>query len=490
VCFLCNVLFLICPLLPLQVGHNALGAGKIIAQGASLVDIAIEKKSIFNDAGWQYIKPAFSSNTLHIITLLSSGGVHSRYDQLKGIMDGAVADGCKKLRVHVLTDGRDVPDNSCHEYMATLVADLAKLEGCDARVASGGGRMKVTMDRYEADWPMVERGWKAHVLGDAPNKFTDPVEALKKLKEGGDSDQYIEPFVIVDEAGKAVGTVEDNDAVVIANFRADRVVEISKAFEYADFNSFDRVRFPKVKFVGLMQYDGDLKLPANYLVPPPLIERTSGEVLAANGLKTFACSETQKFGHVTFFWNGNRSGYFNESLETYVEIPSDNVPFNQAPLMKAREITAAGKEALKSGKYDVVRVNYANPDMVGHTGDLAATIVACEECDQCVKELLDLVDELGGMYLVTADHGNADDMVQRNKKGGVLMAEDGTTPLQLTSHTLAPVPVAIGGPALPPNIKFRDDLPKAGLANVTATYINLMGYEAPAEMEPSLICTK
>ena len=129
--------------------------------------------------------------------------------------------------------------------------------------------MKVTMDRYEADWPMVERGWKAHVLGEAPNKFTDPIEALKKLKEGGDSDQYLEPFVIVDEAGKAVGTVEDNDAVVIANFRADRVVEISKAFEYADFKEFDRVRFPTVKFAGLMQYDGDLKLPANYLVPPP-----------------------------------------------------------------------------------------------------------------------------------------------------------------------------------------------------------------------------
>lgn len=402
-------------------------------------------------------------------------------------MKGAVADGCKKLRLHVLTDGRDVPDNSCFEYMETLVKDLATLEGCDAKVASGGGRMKVTMDRYEADWPMVERGWKAHVLGDAPNRFTDPIEALKRLKEGGDSDQYIEPFVIVDNEGKAVGTVEDDDAVVIANFRADRVVEISKAFEYADFTSFDRVRFPKTKFVGLMQYDGDLKLPANYLVPPPLIERTSGECLAANGLKTFACSEAPKFGHVTFFWNGNRSGYFNEELEKYVEIPSDNVPFNQAPLMKAREITAAGKEALLSGKYDVVRVNYANPDMVGHTGDLKATIAACEECDACVKELLDVVDELGGVFLVTADHGNADDMVQRNKKGACLMSEDGVTPLSLTSHTLAPVPVAIGGPGLPASIKFRDDLPKAGLANVTATYINLMGYEAPAEMEPSLI---
>lgn len=410
-----------------------------------------------------------------------------RYNQLLGIMKGAVADGCKKLRLHVLTDGRDVPDNSCFEYMETLVKDLATLEGCDAKVASGGGRMKVTMDRYEADWPMVERGWKAHVLGDAPNRFTDPIEALKRLKEGGVSDQYIEPFVIVDNEGKAVGTVEDDDAVVIANFRADRVVEISKAFEYADFTSFDRVRFPKTKFVGLMQYDGDLKLPANYLVPPPLIERTSGECLAANGLKTFACSETQKFGHVTFFWNGNRSGYFNEELEKYVEIPSDNVPFNQAPLMKARKITAAGKEALLSGKYDVVRVNYANPDMVGHTGDLKATIAACEECDACVKELLDVVDELDGVFLVTADHGNADDMVQRNKKGACLMSEDGVTPLSLTSHTLAPVPVAIGGPGLPASIKFRDDLPKAGLANVTATYINLMGYEAPAEMEPSLI---
>lgn len=472
-----------------EVGHNALGAGKVIAQGASLVDIALETKNMFSDAGWGYIKPAFANNTLHIIALLSDGGVHSRTDQIFGMMRGAIADGCKRLRLHVLTDGRDVADGTCHEYMAKLVEELDSYvaQGCDAKVASGGGRMAVTMDRYEADWPMVERGWRAHVLGEAPHKFTCPKDALKELKKDGTTDQYIAPFVIVDDAGKAVGTIEDNDAVVIGNFRADRVVEISKAFEYEDFKEFDRVRFPKTKFVGLMQYDGDLKLPANYLVPPPLIERTSGEWLAKNGLKTFACSETQKFGHVTFFWNGNRSGYFNEKLETYVEIPSDNVPFNQAPLMKAREITAAGKEALLSGKYDVVRINYANPDMVGHTGDMKATVAACEECDACVKELLDLVEELGGMFLVTADHGNADDMVQRDKKGAALKDPATGELLPLTSHTLAPVPVAIGGPALPADIKFRDDLPNAGLANVTATYINLMGYEAPAEMEPSLI---
>jgi 2,3-bisphosphoglycerate-independent phosphoglycerate mutase len=474
-----------------EVGHNALGAGKVIAQGASLVDIALESKNMFSDAGWQYIKPAFANNTLHIIGLLSDGGVHSRTDQIFGMMRGAIADGCKKLRLHVLTDGRDVADGTCHEYMEKVIAELDSYaaQGCDAKVASGGGRMAVTMDRYEADWAMVERGWKAHVLGEAPNKLKCPKEALKELKKDGATDQYIAPFVIVDDDDKAVGTIQDDDAVVIANFRADRVVEISKAFEYADFDAFERVRFPKIKFVGLMQYDGDLKLPANYLVPPPLIERTSGEWLAKNGLKTFACSETQKFGHVTFFWNGNRSGYFNEDLETYVEIPSDNVPFNQAPLMKAREITAAGKEALLSGKYDVVRVNYANPDMVGHTGDMGATVAACEECDACVKELLDLVEELGGMFLVTADHGNADDMVQRDKKGGPMKDKGTGALLPLTSHTLAPVPVAIGGPALPEGIKFRDDLPKAGLANVTATYINLMGYEAPAEMEPSLIAS-
>ena len=296
-----------------EVGHNALGAGKVIAQGASLVDIALETKNMFSDAGWGYIKPAFANNTLHVIGLLSDGGVHSRTDQIFGLMRGALADGCKKLRLHVLTDGRDVPDGTSHEYMAKLVAELDSYtaQGCNAKVASGGGRMAVTMDRYEADWGMVERGWRAHGLGDAPHKFKCPKEALTELKKDGATDQYVAPFVIVGDDGEAVGTIQDDDAVVICNFRADRVVEISKAFEYADFDSFDRVRFPKTKFVGLMQYDGDLKLPANYLVPPPLIERTSGEWLAKNGLKTFACSETQKFGHVTFFWNGNRSGYFN-----------------------------------------------------------------------------------------------------------------------------------------------------------------------------------
>jgi 2,3-bisphosphoglycerate-independent phosphoglycerate mutase len=236
-----------------------------------------------------------------------------------------------------------------------------------------------------------------------------------------------------------------------------------------------------------MQYDGDLKLPKMYLVPPPAISGTSGEFLAKNGLRTFVCSETQKFGHVTFFWNGNRSGYFDESLETYVEIPSDLVPFNQAPEMKARGICEAGKEALRSGRFDQVRINFANPDMVGHTGDLQATINACALVDTCLGELLQVVDEVNGRWLVTSDHGNADDMVQRQKKTLKPIFDDAGKPIPLTSHTLAPVPLAVGGTGMPAEVVLRDDLPGAGLANVAATVFNLMGYISPAHMQPSLL---
>ena len=474
-----------------EVGHNALGAGKIYDQGAKLVDKNLESGQLFRDEGWAYIKSAFAEKALHFIGLLSSGGVHSRYDQLIALVKQAAADGARKIYLHVLTDGRDVPDGTGGEYIETLEKDLRALEashpGGDFKIASGGGRMQVTMDRYEADWPMVERGWKAHVLGEAPTKSGTALEAYTALKAGGVSDQNIGPFVVVDAEGAPVGTIQDGDAVVVSNFRSDRVIEISKAFEYADFAEFDRVRVPQgLRFVGLMQYDGDLKLPARYLVPPPVISRTSGEYLAKNGLRTFACSETQKFGHVTFFWNGNRSGYFDEALETYVEIPSDNCVFNQKPLMKATEITDAGIAALKSKRYDVCRINYANPDMVGHTGDLSATIAAVEHCDKELGRLLAVVEEMGGVFLVTSDHGNADDMVQRAKKTGKAVLDVEGKPLPLTSHTLAPVPVAIGGPGLPPSVALGGP-DGAGLANVTATMMNLMGFEAPADYEPSLL---
>lgn len=475
-----------------EVGHNALGAGQVIDQGASLVDKAIESGSIFTGDGWAHIAPALPDHTLHLIGLLSDGGVHSRTDQIYALIRGAAERGAKRIRLHILTDGRDVADGSSIKFVAELEGLLSEVsaKGCDAKIASGGGRMGVTMDRYEADWNIVKKGWDAHVLGEAPNTFKDASAAIVTLRneESGApvSDQWLPPFVIVDDDGHPVGTINDGDAVVIFNFRADRVIELSKAFEYENFTAFDRVRWPKTLFAGMMQYDGDLKLPAMFLVPPPAIAGTSGEFLAKNGLKTFVCSETQKFGHVTFFWNGNRSGYFDESLETYVEIPSDLVPFNQAPAMKARGICEAGKEALRSGKFDQVRINFANPDMVGHTGDLQATIECCALVDQCVKELLEVVDEVNGRFILTSDHGNADDMVQREKKTLAPIFEN-SKPVPLTSHTLAAVPLALGGAGLPADVKLREDLPNAGLANVASTIFNLMGYDAPSHMEPSLI---
>ncbi|KAG2601557.1 hypothetical protein PVAP13_5KG594900 [Panicum virgatum] len=474
-----------------EVGHNALGAGRIFAQGAKLVDQALASGKIYEGDGFNYIKESFENGTLHLIGLLSDGGVHSRLDQLQLLLKGASERGAKRIRVHILTDGRDVLDGSSVGFVETLENDLSQLreKGIDAQIASGGGRMYVTMDRYENDWDVVKRGWDAQVLGEAPHKFKSALEAVKTLRaEPNANDQYLPPFVIVDDSGKAVGPVLDGDAVVTINFRADRMVMLAKALEYADFDKFDRVRVPKIRYAGMLQYDGELKLPSRYLVSPPEIERTSGEYLVKNGICTFACSETVKFGHVTFFWNGNRSGYFDETKEEYVEIPSDSgITFNVAPKMKALEIAEKARDALLSGKFDQVNgVNLPNGDMVGHTGDIEATVVACKAADEAVKIILDAVEQVGGIYVVTADHGNAEDMVKRNKAGKPALDKSGGIQI-LTSHTLQPVPVAIGGPGLHPGVKFRNDIQTPGLANVAATVMNLHGFEAPADYETTLI---
>ncbi|KAF5762730.1 putative phosphoglycerate mutase, 2,3-bisphosphoglycerate-independent [Helianthus annuus] len=472
-----------------EVGHNALGAGRIYAQGAKLVDLALASGKIYEDEGFNYIKESFATNTLHLIGLMSDGGVHSRLDQLQLLLKGASQRGAKRIRVHVLTDGRDVLDGSSVGFAEILEAELSDLrsKGIDAQVASGGGRMYVTMDRYENDWEVVKRGWDAQVLGEAPHKFKNVVEAIKTLRSApGANDQYLPPFVIVDDSGKSVGPIVDGDAVVTFNFRADRMTMLAQALEYEKFDKFDRVRVPKIRYAGMLQYDGELKLPSHYLVSPPLIERTSGEYLVHNGVRTFACSETVKFGHVTFFWNGNRSGYFNAELEEYVEIPSDSgITFNVQPKMKALEIGEKTRDAILSGRFDQVRVNIPNGDMVGHTGDVEATVVACKAADEAVKMIIDAVEQVGGIYVVTADHGNAEDMVKRNKKGEPIL-KDGEVQI-LTSHTLQPVPIAIGGPGLAAGVKFRKDVPSGGLANVAATVMNLHGFVAPEDYETTLI---
>ncbi len=471
-----------------EVGHNALGSGRIVKQGAALVDGAIASGAIFEGAGWKKLSAAFATGTFHVIGLLSDGGVHSRLDQMIALAEGAARSGAKRIRFHTLFDGRDVPDRSAQKYVDELEAVFARLKekGVDARIASGGGRMRVTMDRYESDWSIVERGWHAHVLGDA-RAFPSVRAALTAFREETPdiSDQNLPPFVIT-ENGKPVGPILDGDAVVFANFRGDRAMQISRAFEEENFTPFDRVRRPHVVYAGMMEYDGDLHIPKTYLVAPPVIEDTSGEYLAAMGIRTFACSETQKYGHVTYFWNGNRSGRFSDALETYVEVTSNLPPFEDKPEMKANEIADVTVAAIASGKHDLLRVNFANGDMVGHTGKLEPTIRGLEATDAALARILDAVRAAGGIAIVTADHGNADDMALRDKKGAPLKDAQGKVQAR-TSHTLAPVPFVVTGPGLPTSVRLRHDLKTPGLANVAATVMNLLGFEAPSIYEPTLL---
>ena len=479
-----------------EVGHNALGAGQVFAQGAKLVSNSIESGKMFASATWQELIANVKANgsTLHFMGLFSDGNVHSHIDHLKAMIKQAKVDGVATVRVHILLDGRDVGETSAPDYILPFEDFLASLNDSafDAKIASGGGRMTVTMDRYEANWSMVEKGWHTHVLGDG-RQFASAIEAYNTLRaETGKIDQDIDPFIIA-ENGKPVGTIEDGDSVIFYNFRGDRAIEISKTFDTAEgeFDKFDRVRYPKVVYAGMLEYDGDLHIPSKYLVNPPEISNTMGEYLANTGVAQYAISETQKFGHVTYFWNGNKSGKFSEELETYVEIPSDVVPFEQRPWMKCAEITDELIKALRQGKYTYYRVNFPNGDMVGHTGSLAATRCSMEALDLQLARILKVVDELGGVALITADHGNADEMYEMDKKSGQPKADKNGNFKAKTSHTLNPVPCIIYDNTDAKNFyTVKEDQGNFGLSNVAATMVNLMGYQAPDMWNESIIDVK
>lgn len=461
-----------------EVGHNALGAGRVFDQGASLVKNAIETETLFQGNIWKKLihNVRDHRSTFHLIGLLSEGNVHSHLTHLFALIDSAVREGVQCCRLHLLTDGRDMQDRTASQLLQRVEAKLNSIDG-DYKIASGGGRMLMTMDRYDADWDMVERGWKAHVLGDAEqcHSAVDFVNDQYR-KDATLSDQYMPGFVVA-KNGVPIGTILDKDSVVFFNFRGDRAIELTKAFEWDhSFTYFDRQRVPNVEFAGMTLYDGDLKLPKQFLVNAPEINHPMGEYICRLGLPSFALSETQKYGHVTYFWNGNRSGYLNNDLETYVEIPSDNVPFNQKPAMKAKEITDAAIELIDSGNYRFGRINYPNGDMVGHTGDMNAVIETCEVTDRELKRLVDANSKAGGVTIILADHGNADEMytIKNGEK------------IPKTSHTLNPVPCRIVDPLYDNEYKLRQ-IETPGLANVAATVFNLLGYERPQDYDESLI---
>ena len=457
-----------------EVGHNALGCGQVYSQGAKLVGESIENGSLYESETWKDLVANAEGKAMHFIGLLSDGYVHSNISHLIALLKRAKAEGVKKAYCHILLDGRDVPATSALEYVEQLETVLAQLstDGCDYAIASGGGRMVVTMDRYEANWSMVEKGWQTHVQG-IGRQFASAKEAIETYRaETGCIDQDLPAFVVARD-GAPVAKIANGDSVILFNFRGDRAQEISIAFDKKDFDKFDRGDYTGVKFAGMLQYDGDLNIPENYLVQPPVIQNTLTEVLCQAGITEFACSETQKYGHVTYFWNGNRSGKVDEALETYLEIPSDVIPFEQAPAMKCKEVTAAMIEAMESGKYQFLRCNYPNGDMVGHTGVMEAVDTSMEALDACLAQLLACADKCGYTVLLTADHGNADQMTETKK---------GKTSVR-TAHSLNPVPFIIYDKDRTWTVKDGS----FGLANVAPTVVKMMGLNAPSCWEESMI---
>ena len=457
-----------------EVGHNALGCGQVYSQGAKLVGESIENGALFASATWKELVANAEGKALHFLGLLSDGNVHSNIHHLIALLKQAKVEGVKKVYCHILLDGRDVPATSALEYVEMLENVLAELntEGCDYAIASGGGRMQVTMDRYEANWAMVEKGWRTHVEGQG-RQFATAAEAIETYRaETGCIDQDLPAFVVA-RNGEPVAKIANGDSVILFNFRGDRAQEISLAFDRKDFDKFDRPGYTGVKFAGMLQYDADLNIPENYLLQPPVIKNTLTEVLCEAGIREYAISETQKYGHVTYFWNGNRSGKVCEELEVYEEIPSDVIPFEQAPAMKSKEITEKMVEAMASKKFDFLRCNFPNGDMVGHTGVMEAVVYAMECVDNGLKAIIEAADKYGYTVLITADHGNADQMTETKK---------GKTSVR-TAHSLNPVPFIIYDKDREWNIVDG----AYGLANVAPTVVKMMGLTAPSCWEASMI---
>ncbi len=459
-----------------EVGHNALGCGQVYSQGAKLVSESIETGIIYQSKAWKALAANAKEDgkAFHFLGLLSDGNVHSNISHLIALLRQAKAEGISKVYCHILLDGRDVPATSALEYVAQLEEVLASLRepGFDYAIASGGGRMQITMDRYQANWAMVERGWNTHVRGEG-RMFDSAAQAIETYRaEVNCIDQDLPAFVIARD-GKPLAKINNGDSVVLFNFRGDRAQEISLAFDRKEFSHFDRGDYTGVMFAGMLQYDGDLNIPENYLVEPPVIKDTLTEVLCAAGIHEFALSETQKYGHVTYFWNGNRSGKVDEALEVYEEIPSDVIPFEQAPAMKSAEITDRMVQAIASGEFQFLRCNYPNGDMVGHTGVLEAVIYAMECVDSGLAKIKEACEKYGYTLLVTADHGNADQMTETKK---------GKTAVR-TAHSLNPVPFVI----YDPDNAYTIQAGSYGLANVAPTIVKLMELEAPASWEKSMI---
>lgn len=473
-----------------EVGHLTMGAGKILDQGPTRINKAIADGSFYQSPALQRIMEHClqKQSTLHLLGLLSDGNVHSHIEHFLAIIRHAHDRGITRLCLHALFDGRDVGIRTAQNYVVRIEEAFDAINrnpGRDYRLASAGGREVITMDR-DHDWRKVKAGWQAHVHGQSENQFQSASEAIKFFRNQtpGLVDQDMPGFVIVDEANHPVGAMKDHDAVIMMNFRSDRAIEITEAFEVDEFDGFDRGERPDVMFAGMMVYDEDRNLPALQIMGATRVDNPFGKRIFDLGIRQFRLTETQKFPHVTFFFNGGRRKPLDSSMENYILIPSDKgISFADAPAMKAVEIADKAIELIESGKYGFGMVNFANADMVGHCGRIEPTITAVEAVDAAIGRIVTALEARGGCALITADHGNADEMLVHTGHGDE----------PCTRHSINPVPCILYDPRYDGSYHLRQ--PQAGeniqmtpgLSCLAATLFMMLGFNPPEDMNSSLI---
>lgn len=466
-----------------EVGHNALGAGQIIKQGIAKIEDEFNSGRIWESTAWTgaIANVKAQNSTLHFSGIFSDGGVHSDISHLFKMLSRASEEGVKKVRIHLVLDGRDVPPQSAEKYIKNLEDFLSTLVDeygapLDYKIADGGGRMIYVADRYETDWSVVERGWNAFVYGKAENYFESAEEAIKILRERDPSlqDQYVPPFIIT-SGGEPVGLVKDGDSFIYFDFRADRAIEIAQAFTYEIFDGFDRGtegnRKLDVFFAGMTEYNSDTHVPQYRLVETVEIHDSLHEFLGKNGISQLSVAETAKFGHITYYFNGN--SYEKYENEEQICIESDTRPYNERPWMKAAETTDALLDEIENYKF--IRINYAGGDMVGHIGEMESTVTALEAIDIQLARIAKKLDEIGGMMIITADHGNAEELLDADGK-------------PKTSHSTNLVPCIFYDNTENASKYELNRTSDAGLSNVAPTIANLLGFtELPGSWRESLI---
>ena len=469
-----------------EVGHMTMGAGMVMEQGPTLIQDLLQSGEFFeNPVLSRIIQNCVERDTpLHLLGLLSNGNIHSHVDHTEAIIRHAFQSGIRRCYLHALLDGRDAGVQSALDFTEPFEKLFSELKGqrpgIDYAFASGGGREVITMDR-DNNWEKIETGWRIHVQGQSENQFPSIRDAIEYFRKQNPEiiDQDIPGFVII-RNGEAVGRIEDQHALIFTNFRGDRATQFSRAVLADEFPYFERYRCPEVLFAGMTQYDQDNQIPPDYLVGTPVVEEPFGKRILELGLKQFRLSETQKFAHVTFFYNGGYREPLDPLKENYHFIASDKIPsFAERPAMKASGISKKAVEFINSGEYQYGLINFANADMVGHTGDFQATVRAVEAVDSALDNIVRAIDAVNGLLVITADHGNADEMLISNQNGTLEIS---------AKHSLNPVPFLIYDPLYNGDYRLKPfgQEYNNNLSNIAATNFLLLGQAVPDDLAPSL----